>query len=51
LFADLGAPEADDAGSVALAMLSRAVQSGARRDGIAGIYGNPGIVESVTYRF
>jgi hypothetical protein len=26
------------------------VQSGARRDGIAGIYGNPGIVESVTYR-
>jgi hypothetical protein len=27
------------------------VQSGARRDGIAGIYGNPGIVESATYRF
>jgi hypothetical protein len=26
------------------------VQSGARRDGIAGIYGNPGIVESATYR-
>jgi hypothetical protein len=29
----------------------RPVQSGARRDGIAGIPGNPGIVESVTYRF
>jgi hypothetical protein len=29
---------------------SRAVQSGARRDGIAGVYGNAGIVESVTYR-
>ena len=29
---------------------SASVQSGARRDGIAGIYGNPGIVESVTYR-
>ena len=29
---------------------SVAVQSGARRDGIAGIYGNLGIVESVTYR-
>jgi hypothetical protein len=28
-----------------------AVQSGARRDGNPGIYGNPGIVESVTYRF
>jgi hypothetical protein len=27
-----------------------AVQSGAGRDGIAGIYGNPGNVESVTYR-
>jgi hypothetical protein len=26
------------------------VQSGARLHGIAGIYGNPGIVESVTYR-
>jgi hypothetical protein len=26
------------------------VQSGARRDGIAGIYGNPGSVESATYR-
>ena len=26
------------------------VQSGARRDGIAGIYGNAGNVESVSYR-
>jgi hypothetical protein len=26
------------------------VQSGARRDGIAGIYGIPGNVESATYR-
>jgi hypothetical protein len=26
------------------------VQSGARRHGVAGIYGNVGIVESVTYR-
>jgi hypothetical protein len=30
---------------------SDSVQSGARRDGIAGIYGNLGIVESLTYRF
>ena len=29
---------------------SLVVQSGARRHGIAGIYGNPGIVVSVTYR-
>jgi hypothetical protein len=26
------------------------VQSGASRDGIAGVYGNDGIVECVTYR-
>ena len=26
------------------------MQSGARRGGIAGVYGNVGIVESVTYR-
>jgi predicted nucleic acid-binding protein len=27
------------------------VQSGARRDGNPGIYGNPGNVDSATYRF
>jgi hypothetical protein len=35
---------------VSVALATRSVQSGARCDGIAGIYGNPGIVESVTYR-
>jgi hypothetical protein len=29
---------------------SSPVQSGARRDGIAGIYGNVGTVDSATYR-
>jgi hypothetical protein len=32
------------------AFLVAVVQSGARRHGIVGIRGNPGIVESVTYR-
>jgi len=32
------------------ALVPSPVQSGARRDGIAGIYGNPGNVESATYR-
>jgi len=30
---------------------SGAQQSGARRDGNPGIYGNPGDVDSATYRF
>jgi len=35
---------------IANAVNSASGQSRARRDGVAGIYGNVGIVESVTYR-
>jgi hypothetical protein len=39
------------AGTAAVRERAGRVQPGARRHGIAGIHGNRGIVESVSYRF